>query len=186
MIVLADEICENLIIVLEGSVKGEMVDSSGKTIKIEDIPAPRMLAAAFLFGNQNRYPVNIVANEEVKLLYIPRDEVLRLLQLNQIMLRNFLDAISIRSQFLTNKIKFLSFKTIKGKLAQYILKLAGPGLNEVELPISQTQLAEFFGVTRPALARALGELEKLGICTVERRRIVIQDEAKLRELLKEG
>jgi hypothetical protein len=31
-------------------VKGEMTDYNGKTIKIEDIEAPRPLAVAFLFG----------------------------------------------------------------------------------------------------------------------------------------
>ena len=54
----SDDECRNLLIVLEGSVKGEMVDFSGKTIKIEDIESPRALAPAFLFGRNNRYYQN--------------------------------------------------------------------------------------------------------------------------------
>ena len=48
----------NLLIVLSGSVRGEMIDYSGKTVKIEDIEAPKPLAAAFLFGKENRFPGN--------------------------------------------------------------------------------------------------------------------------------
>ena len=59
LIAQAGEEVLHLQIVLEGSVKGEMVDFTGKVIKIEDIAPPRPLAPAFLFGSQNRYPVNL-------------------------------------------------------------------------------------------------------------------------------
>jgi len=41
------------------------------------------------------------------------------------LLVNFLDMISNRSQFLSEKIKFLNFKTIKGKLVNFIMLKAG-------------------------------------------------------------
>ncbi|MEE4258977.1 MAG: cyclic nucleotide-binding domain-containing protein, partial [Bacteroidales bacterium] len=74
-----DEITSQMV-VLKGSVKGEMVDFTGKTIKIEDIASPRPLAPAFLFGNRNTFPVNIVANEEVKMLLIPKSSFVHLMQ----------------------------------------------------------------------------------------------------------
>ena len=60
MIALREDRCENLMIVLRGSVKGEMLDVSGKTIKIEDIMAPYPIASAFLFGQKNQFPVNVL------------------------------------------------------------------------------------------------------------------------------
>ena len=48
IVVVAGESVANLNIVLSGSVRGEMIDYSGKTIKIEDVEAPKPLAAAFL------------------------------------------------------------------------------------------------------------------------------------------
>jgi CRP-like cAMP-binding protein len=183
MIAQAEERCDYMICVLNGSVRGEMVDYSGKTIKIEDIHAPKVLAIAFLFGQNNKYPVNIIANESVKLMFIPRNEVVKLLQENQMVLQNFLNAVSSRTQFLSNKIRFLSFKTIKGKLAQYLLKLTNDDRPVVELPISQTNLAEFFGVTRPSLARVFGDLEDEGIIKVKRRLITIHDRDRLKSLL---
>lgn len=183
-VVHAGDPCLDLMLVLSGSVKGEMADYTGKTIKIEDIEAPRPLAAAFLFGQNNRFPVNVIANEEVSLLCISRSEFLKLLQHDQRILTNYLNSISSRAQFLSSRIKFLSFKTIRQKIAHYLLELAGDRLAVVELPLSQAQLAEFFGVTRPALARAMGEMAAEGLMEVQRRTIRILDKGKMNDLLK--
>lgn len=184
LVVSAGEECNRLFIVLKGSVKGEMADYTGKTIKIEDIEAPRPLAAAFLFGQNNRFPVTVIANKEVSLLSIERSEFLKLLQKDQRILTNYLNSISSRAQFLSQRIKFLSFKTIRQKIAHYLLELAGDRLAIVELPLSQSQLAEFFAVTRPSLARALGEMDNEGLIEVHRRTIKIIDKSKMNGLLK--
>jgi CRP-like cAMP-binding protein len=171
-----------LMIVLEGSVKGEMVDYSGKTIKIDDIRAPNPLASAFIFGRQNKFPVNVMANEKTKLLYIPKSDFMKMLQADIRIMQNFLSVISGHTQILANKLKFLSFKTIKGKIAQYILSLAGPDRDMVELPLTQNDLAEQFGVARPSLARALGEMAEEGMISVDRKVVKILDKKRLREV----
>jgi len=171
-----------LMVVLEGSVKGEMVDFSGKIIKIDDIRAPRALASAFIFGKQNKFPVNVMANEKTRLLYIPKYDFMKMLQADIRILQNFLNVVSNQTQMLASKLKFLSFKTIKGKIAQYILGLAGPDKDMIELPLTQNDLAEQFGVARPSLARALGEMAQEGILSVDRRVIRILNRKRLREV----
>ena len=103
---------------------------------------------------------------------------------NQQFLNNYLDAISNRAQFLSNRIYFLSFKTIKGKLAQYILSLSKHGNPNIKFPKTQQEIAEFFGVTRPALARVIGELERENVIQVERKMIAIIDREKLIKLIR--
>lgn len=175
----------SLAIILAGSVKGEMVDFAGKIIKIEDIEAPRPLAPAFLFGRNNRFPVNLIANTEVTLLRIPAEEMIRLMQKSDVILKNFVSNISSRAQFLTSKIKFFSFTTIKGKVAQYLLDLAGKtGSPTLELPHSQSQLAELFGVTRPSVGRALIEMNRDGILSTTGRKVILLDQEKLKTLLR--
>jgi CRP-like cAMP-binding protein len=184
VIALREDSCNHLMIVMMGSVKGEMLDFSGKTIKIEDIEAPRAIASAFLFGKINRFPVDVIANEEVQLLLIPKSSVIQLFSENQIFLNNYLNSISNRAQFLSNRLYFLSFKTIKGKLAQFILSLSKSGNPHVSFPKTQQEMAEFFGVTRPALARVIGELEKEGVIQVKRKEITIIDREKLIKLIR--
>ncbi|MFA6402803.1 MAG: Crp/Fnr family transcriptional regulator [Salinivirgaceae bacterium] len=175
--------CTNLILIVQGSVRGEMLDYSGKILKVEDIYAPRPIAAAFLFGQNNRYPVDVVSNEDTTLLVIPKDSVLKMFQQSDVFLKNYLNAISNRAQFLSQRIWFLSFKTIKEKLAQYILNLANANGNKITLPLTQKELAEYFGVTRPSLARALGELEKDQIIEAKGKEIIIINRKLLIQLL---
>lgn len=174
-----------LLIVVEGSVRGEMVDFSGKTIKIEDIESPRMLAPAFLFGKNNYYPVDIVANEACVILTIPKESFLQLLQENVRVLSNYLNSISNRAQFLSNKIKFLSFQTIKGKIAHYLLQLMKLKNSETfTMTKSQNELSEMFGVARPSFSRALRELDSDGLIKAEGKNISILNKTKLSAYLR--
>ncbi|HOK85707.1 MAG TPA: Crp/Fnr family transcriptional regulator [Tenuifilum sp.] len=175
----------NLCILVEGSVKGEMVDFSGKILKIEEMHAPMPIAHAFLFGENNRYPVDVIALENCKLLYIPQVEFLGLMQKNVQVLTNYLNSISNRAQFLSNKLWFLSFKTIKEKIAHYLLNLSKSEIRTtLILPKSHQELAEFFGVTRPALARVFSEMQDEGIIHINRREITILNRNKLLEMIK--
>ena len=108
-----------------------------------------------------------------------------MMQINEKLLVNYLNNVSGRAQFLTQKLKFLSFHSIKGKLAYYMLNLAKNGdLKYVTLPASQAKLAELFGVTRPSLGRALREMHNDGIIEVKAKDIKILDKDALVELLK--
>ena len=180
-----DEEVKNMLIVVEGVVKGEMVDLSGKILKVEEIQAPQPLAHAVMFSKINKFPVDVVALTNCKILFIPRSDVLRLMQTNEVILKNFLSAVSNRAHFLTTKLWFLSFKTIKEKVAHYLLNLAkSETRTTIILPKSHQELAELFGVTRPSLARVLSEMENEGIIIVNRREVEIVNKRKLLEMIK--
>ncbi len=186
IIAFSDDEVRELLILVEGSVKGEMVDFSGKTIKIEDIDSPRMLAPAFLYGNNNRFPVNIVANCDCSILSFSKPSFIQLLQLNEKILTNYLNSVSNRAQFLSTKIRFLSFQTIKGKIAHFLLQLSKRNNSELlVMPKSQNELSEMFGVARPSLGRAMRELDAEGIIKAEGKHIKILDKERLSGLLKD-
>ena len=67
----------------KGSVRGEMIDYSGRLIKVEDIAAPRAIAPLFLFGEENRYPVEVTANEPTEVIELPKSSVLSLFRKNE-------------------------------------------------------------------------------------------------------
>ena len=183
IVVVAGETVVNLLVIIAGSVRGEMIDYSGKTIKIEDIEAPKPLATAFLFGQQNKYPVTVTVNNDAKILIIPVTEFLKMLQLNTQILKNYLNNISSRAQFLSQKLNFLSFKTIKGKVAHFLLQQAGEKFHSVELKNTQQQLADLFGVTRPSLARVFGEMQKEGVINISNKTVSLLDKKALNKLI---
>lgn len=183
MIAQSGEKVNQLFVVAEGLVKGEMVDSTGKVIKIENIPAKMALAPAFMFGDRNFFPVNVVAVSDVKIFSVDKVHFLKLLMSDSRLLVNFLDMISSRSQFLSEKIRFLSFRTIKRKLAHLILEKAGRDRIYLNLGMTQGELSDFFGVARPSIARALGEMESDGLIEAKGKEIKIIDRPGLSALI---
>lgn len=185
LIAVTGEQVNALMVVISGMVKGEMIDYSGRVIKIEDIPACGALAAGFIFGEKDRFPVNVISSTETELLIIDKFDFLKLLQNNDRILINFLNLVSNRSQFLSEKVRFMTFKTIKSKLANYILQIAGKTNSLIIIDKTQNELAELFGVARPSLARALGELKNDGYLDIERKRIRILDKKGFAKLTKD-
>lgn len=183
IVAFAGDICDSLMIPLRGSVRGEMIDSAGRCLKIEDIKAPFPLAIAFIFGKENKYPVNVIANDDVSIVKIPQTEILKLMMKDPCFLHVFLNLISNRVQFLTEKISFLSFHTIKEKLSHYILTHEKDG--ELTFPNSHEKMSELFGITRPSFSRGLKELQKTGAIEFSRRQVTIIDREMLVSFLEE-
>ena len=178
------DVCDRMLIVLDGSVKCEMTDGSGKTIKIEDLGPGQPLAAAFLFGMQNKFPVDVSANVNVQMLSIQKPQLLKLMQLSELVLNNYLNVICTRSQFLANKIKFLTFRTIKEKIALYLLEQSQNGTyHTITINFSQQEMADLFGVTRPSLARTLGEMETEKLISITKKEFTILNIAGLKGML---
>jgi CRP/FNR family transcriptional regulator, dissimilatory nitrate respiration regulator len=177
------ELCKYLYLLTKGTVKAEMMAEDGTSLTIEMIHAPHPLAPAFLFAENNRFPVDAIAMESAELLLIPKESVMKLLATNGNFLSSYLSFNAGKTQFLSNKLQLLSVKTIKGKLAQYFMEKLQPGSSEITLDKNQTQLAEFFGVARPSLSRSLSEMASDGLIETEKKRIKILDINGLKKLL---
>ena len=159
------DVCRFLYILLEGEVEAEMTDDSGAMLRIETIR------------------VTATVSEKADVFIAAKESVFRQMGRYESFLRNFLSVNANRTTFLTGRLQFLSFKTIRGKLIHYILELASPDKKKVLLEKSQQELAEYFGVTRPALAKVLYELADEGMISVNRREITILDREKMRRAL---
>ena len=174
LIALQDEICNRLIILTKGSVKAEMSDPSGKMVKIEDISAPSPIAILFLFGPNNRFPVQVTAREDVSTMIIAKQSILQMLQSNKQLLSNYLDISAIYASTLRGKLHLMSFRTIRQKLAIYFLDLSKQADgNTVTLDRTQKTLAEYFGVSRPSLSRELSKMQEDGLILINKKEIKI-------------
>lgn len=179
------DICSSLRIIVKGAAVGEMMDFQGKSLRIEKLKAPDTIASAFIFGADNKFPVDVIAVEETKMLLIPRQDLMGLFSKNETILKNYLDIISNRTQKLTKKIKLLGLQSIRGKFAHYLLEqVRNEGSTEFKIKNSQSELANMFGITRPSLARVIRELHNEGIIHAEGRHISITDKKALSELLR--
>lgn len=184
ILAIQDEPVNRLIILLTGCVKAEMSDESGKVVKVEDIEAPNPLAILFLFGQDNRFPVQATACENVSALIIPKQLVLRMLSTHETLLKNYLDISADFASRLSRKLHFISFRTIRQKVAVYLLDLMKKQQSDrVILDKPKSALAEYFGVARPSLEREITRMEEEGIIVSERRTISVKDPAQLVKLI---
>src|ERR1035437_10433246 len=183
VIVRQGDVCDSLYMLTEGSVKTEMITENGNILGIEIIKAPRPLAPAFLFSDNNHFPVDVTTLEEVEIMKIPKDEIMRMMMTNPDFMKQFLTHNSNRTQFLTNRLQLLSIKTNKGKLAHFLLEQVIDNKKTFTLNRNQTEMADFFGVARPSLARSLSEMVQDGIISINKKEFTILDVKRLRDLL---
>jgi CRP-like cAMP-binding protein len=178
------DVCNKLVILTKGSVRGEMIDESGRLIKIEDIAAPRSLAPLFLFGAANRFPVEVTANENTEAIIIPKESVIKLFARNEAFLENYMNMSANYAQTLSEKLFFMSFKTIRQKLASYFLRLSATQGSQILLDRSQQELADYFGISRPSLAREVSHMQDDGLIKADRKQITILNKEKLKILIR--
>lgn len=151
-----DEKVDGLFIVIIGLLSAEMLKSNGDVQKIENLSNGDIIGSAFIFGEDNNLPVDLIVLEEGMLLHIDKNNLLQAFNTNEKFLINFLDEISDKTQFLSNKVwKSFNNKTIKEKLLDYILE--NTQSNKVIFKHSIKELAELFGVSRPSLSRVISE-----------------------------
>jgi len=175
------DIVKALYILLKGSVKAEMISESGAVLNIETIHAPNPLAPAFLFAENNKFPVDVVALEECEIIIVSKESIIKQLTCNETFLQGFMSFNSNRTYFLSERLKFLSTKTIKEKLAQYILSKSNH--TDFTFDMNQTALAEYFGVTRPSLSRTISEMISEGIISMKGKHGKILNVSKLKQLV---
>lgn len=182
MILQSGAVCNYLYILVKGEVVAEMIDLSGKVLKIENLQAPETIASAFIFSDNATSPVTVTACDEVKIMIIPREDFLHLLQKEKQILSNYLNIVANRAQFLSNKLHIMSFKTIKAKLAHYILEKSVQ-TTVFKLEMTQQELANYFGVERPSISRVLGDFVNESLIKLEKKHVTVLNRKELCNLV---
>lgn len=178
-----DTAYSGLMIILEGRAAGTFTYPSGQTVSIEAIEAPELIAPAFLFGGYNRLPVDLIAQTELKIMTLHRGYLFELMQENTLILSNFIDIISNRAGVWQKKIYALSFKTLKEKLASYLLDHSTE--NDPSVPVPDIhEIAEYFAATRSSLLSVVEGMEKKHIIRSTGDNIEILNRRALADILK--
>ena len=177
-----DEI-KHLYLLVKGTVRTEMITQEGNLLEIEFIDAVRPLAPAFLFAQNNRFPVDVITIVKCHFLLIPTQVWLSEMMQNEALLTNYLKLNSNMTVFLSQKLQMISIKSIKGKLSLFILENTSDENTTFTLKRNRTQLAEYFGVQRPSLSRTMSELVEKGIILIDKRELTVLKRDELKKVL---
>jgi len=158
-----DEIDE-LGIILSGEVYVEKVYVTGKVIKVKKLSKGELVGHASVFSDYNYYPCTIVAKNDLEILYIPQDKIVDICLSSRQFLNNFIRLISNQTVYLSNKLKFISYDTIRKKISHYILdEYKKQKTFKLAVSITRKEMAETFGVTRPALSNEMINMKNEGL-----------------------
>ena len=141
--------------------------------------AGNMVAPAFLFANNNRYPVTITATQDSTVLRLHPEAMQTLLEFEGRVNTNFIAILSNIVSFQAQKVAVLSMN-LREKLI-LVLREAyqKQGFLRVQLP-SRQEIANTLGVQKFSVQRTLNELEKNGIIKLDGKYVEITNPSLLK------
>lgn len=171
-------------VLTEGIARSEIVDAKGKLLKIME--HTDVVAADILFSDK-KSPVDIIAQSDVKSLVFHRGKWFEAMQQHPRLMKNFLAKLAEAADVLLEKIKCLSFRSLRERYIVYILSLADEQeTNNIIIHKSQNELAQFFGVNRPSLGREVREMHNQGLIEVDGKKLFIPERKKLESYISIG
>lgn len=171
--------CNALHVLLKGKLHVDVLDVSGNVIRVETIEAARTFATPHIFSEKNQFPATFTVDEDVVLLKASKESVFELMHTIPLFLHNFLCVSTSCNKCTMARLKVLSFRGIRNRFVYYLLEHQKANSDIVELEHTQEQLAEYFGVTRPALSKEIGKLVDEGLIEVSRGKVRVLNKAAL-------
>lgn len=180
------EPCSSIFVVLEGQVRIQKIDSSGRYLNVSEAVVGDMMGANILFSDHSYYPLSTTAITDVTLLSLPKESVLKLCQVNVHFLEMILKIASGKAFMLAQRLNEVTVQTLKQNISRFLLQEAkNQDSLEVMLPFTKKDWADQLGVQRPSLQRELKRLEEMESIIVARDRIRITDQGLLKKLAEE-
>ena len=171
-------------LILDGSVQAQKLFPNGSQINVSVRKRGEMIGPAAAFARNQKYPCDIVSLEPSTIMMFSREDVLRLMQKDIRIMRNFMAELATASYMLQQRLELLSYSGIAQKAAFYLLIMSRQsGKAEIRIPGSVTSWAMSMNVSRPSLHRELRKLEAEGIISYAPPLIKINDFEALEEVL---
>lgn len=169
----AGTVCQHADIILSGEMVAYMIAPSGHIVRMATHQTGKLLAPAFLFANDNHYPVTVEAATDTAVLRIAPNDLEVLMHSDQRLMKNYLCMLSNIISMLTKKVGMLSM-SVREKICLYLKEQSRlQQTNNILLPLSRQALSEYFGIQKYSLLRCLNELKQEGLIRVEGRHIQI-------------
>ena len=165
--------CDQLAIVLAGTVRVYKVGESGREItlyRIEETESCVLTASCIL--SRTQFPALAVAETDVEAVLIPayvlRDWVARYEPWRDYVF----DMMSQRLADVIATVEEVAFRRMDARIAEF---LAGLGENGATIPITHQEIASELGTAREVVSRILKDLERGGLIALSRGAVTLLD-----------
>ena len=169
----ASEECFHANLLIDGEVVAYLEGASDRYIRMSTFHAGNMFAPAFLFAQDRRYPVTVQATTITKVLRIQSVDFERLLELDSRLAKNFTVILSNLIAGLTKKVEMLLL-SVRDKIMFFLKEEQHrQQSNTIKLSMSRQELADYFGIQKYSLQRALNELQESDAIRIDGKTIEI-------------
>lgn len=181
--------CTHLFVIASGRIEVRQTSLRGREQVFHTEQPAAALGEAPLFDGGG-YIASAVALEPARVLALSRSRLLALCRTHPAVALALLETLARRVRRFALIVSDLAFHPVPERLARYLIGTAAPrrltpGL-ELELQLTQAQLAARLGTVRELVARALAQLERAGVLSRQGRRILVRDPARLHALAEGG
>lgn len=182
-IVSAGDPCTHIKFIISGSARLTIANNDNRFILSQTLSAPDVIAPECLFGSVTSYPCSGVAIEPTGILQISKADYLKILNMDQIFLFNYLNILSMNAQKATQGILAVTSGNLEERIAFWIVALTQRRGTDIALACRQRNLYSLFGVQRTSLKATLESLKERNIITYSSSEIRIKSRQALTDIL---
>ncbi|MDE6207343.1 MAG: Crp/Fnr family transcriptional regulator [Muribaculaceae bacterium] len=175
--------CGHITFIINGSVRVETVNRSGRFSVSHTLNAPAVIWPEFLFGRVTECPGTVTALESVSVLKIAKADYISILESDKVFLFNYINALSVNAQKSIEGILALTDGDIDERIAFWISALTQPGSRDIKLTCRKRDLCTIFGSPRAAFNNALESMHQRGLIDYTSDELTVRDRGELLALL---
>lgn len=175
--------CDYLSVIIDGQIRLSKYSADGQEQILSFLSEDDVFGEAIVFEGNN-YVVTVIAEKDSIVGMVHRDVLLTLTQRNREFTKAFFSELSRKIEILNNKIEMLSLKTMKQKIARFLLTLSKKQETiKIRLPYSKQKIAFLIGTSREVVSRNFSDLESEGYIVQKNNNIIVIDKNMLEDLL---
>jgi len=179
MVCQSGDVCENLVIVLEGQVKVFRPAANGRSLTLYYVNAHEScILTASCILNQTPFPAFAVTTTEVKALAIPPEKVLDWLEREPMWQKYMFGLLSQRMINLIELVDSIAFETLEVRLAEWLLAQ----VDNQAIQTTHQEIANDLASSREVISRLLKKFEHDGLIALGRGTIQISNIDALEKL----
>ena len=179
-----------LVVIMSGLAKVTVTSARGDEMVLVTL-GPGDVVGELSVIDQGQRSASLVAVRQTDVVVVGRSPLVALMQRSPELLDDLLRALGAMVRRLTEQSTDLVFLDLAGRVAKLLVRsttASGPGVGTCdrsdplifELPLTQTELAQMLGASRPALNRVLQTFASRGFIRLDGRKVTILDIAGLR------
>src|SRR4051795_13002891 len=175
-------------VVREGSVRVTRRHSDGRVITLAELRAGQIFGELAMFGGEMR-SASVEALERTKALAILSGDLRRIMLGHPEIAVKMLEGLADRLRAANERISRQSFQPVAGRVAGALLSQVnarsedGERDRNVVIEATQAEIAQLAGASRESASRFLAKLERAGLITTGRGRVVVHEPAALRNYI---